>query len=96
METLFLNSKLSVAKISLESFDVFYELFLRTNYYKKNLEIRHTGLYSRTSFELIGLNELISILYSSTDEEVINKSMKLIISLNLKLSRQLLPKREEI
>lgn len=96
LQVLFLQNVDLIEIITQDAFEVFYELFLRVNHDRKNLEMNLNGLHSRNSLNLIGQNTLISILFTSTNEAIVSKSMKLLINLNLKINRLLSPKKEEI
>ncbi|OMJ74578.1 hypothetical protein SteCoe_26477 [Stentor coeruleus] len=90
------NSTEAADKISKESFEVFYEVFLKVNYELKCLEIKYESFHARNNINLRGFDYLVSIVFGSVDKDIVSKSMKLLINLNLKLSRTLLLKREDI
>lgn len=83
-------------KISIESFEVFYELFLKVNNELKCIDIKYEVFHARSNGNLKGFHYLVNVTFGSTNKDIIAKSMKLLINLNLKLSRTLLPMREDI
>ena len=93
---LYLNSEFSAEKMSIESFDVFYELFLRVNYECKNIELKNNTLHSRIRVKLLSYECLVRIIFNSSDASILDKSSKLFISLNIKLGRQISSMQEEI
>lgn len=96
LKKIYLSPDFSAGTITIESFDIFYELFLRVNTEYRNLEMKLDSLLFRINSTLIGLETLINILFLSETPEIISKSTKLLISLNLKFHPQLFSKREEI
>lgn len=96
LHKLFLHPDFSAENISKEAFDVYFELFLRVNNDLRCIEMKFDGLHSRISTRLISYQCLIHMIFYSKSEEIVEKASKLLISLNIKLGRQLMAGQEEI
>ena len=79
-----------------ESFEVFLSLFLKVNYYSRNIEIKHEKFYARLNENLVGYPFLVDCVFGGLAPSIESKAMKTITLLKLKLSRNLISKSEEI
>lgn len=78
------------------SFEIFNSLFLRVNYYSRNIELKHEKFHSRLQVNLVGYDYLVKCIFKIAISDVQHKAMRLLTGLNLKFSRGLLSKSEEI
>lgn len=96
LDKLYLCKEFSNITLTNENFEVFLELFLRVNKDQRSIDIKNDLFHSRTSSTLHGIEFLIKCIFQCEDNEIVSKSMRLFIKLNLKISRELLNKREDI
>ena len=96
LNRLYLSPNFLAGQMSEESFNVYYELFLRVNSDARNIEMKHGNYFSRVSSKLIGFSCLINIIFLSNNNNIVQKSMKLLISLNIKVHKNLITSQEEI
>lgn len=96
LQKLYLDKDFTSITLNSDSIEVFLELFMRVNHAQGNLEIKNEAFHSRLNTTLLGMDFLINCVFQSENPEILNKSMKLLINLNLKLSHKLLNKKEEI
>lgn len=93
-KTLYLNKPFE--KIDEWNFKVFNELFLRVNKNSGNIKVNFNIFIARTKSELIGYDFLVSCIFNSSNLTVVEKASDLFVSLNVKLYKDVIGKKDEI